>query len=116
MDVLERIEKGESSVYVTQSYIEIDASNEEIEEAMKQDDVDRVELLRLAKLGKQMQWVGVAHKPPKINEHVIVFHEDDCKIAYISTSRNWRSSDDGSGLYGTIKYWMPLPPNPGEGE
>jgi hypothetical protein len=108
MDVLELMEQGNLAVCKYHEKDSGDYYTKEPEATGK--------ILELAKLGKQMQWVGVAHKPPKINEHVIVFHEDDCKIAYISTSRNWRSSDNGSGLYGTIKYWMPLPPNPGEGE
>jgi hypothetical protein len=127
MDILDRIEKGESSVYVTQSYIEIDDSNEEIEEAMKQDDVDRVELLRLSKLGKRMQWVSVADHLPKCSNEVdawvrtslgdehrmpnLKFIKDHWEVYYDEVDR----FEPLNSFY-TVTHWMPLPPNPGEGD
>lgn len=110
MDVLERIEKGE---------IHVDIYNAKT--CIGDVEVDK-ELFRLAKLGQRMQWQGI-ESAPKDGARIIVcvkgLKDSQGEAAFINNE--WRCPDSYqertyTGYVVAPTHWMPLPPNPGEGE
>jgi hypothetical protein len=108
MDVLERIEKGELVSYV----IEMVIDERGVKDVESRNDLS-VELMCLAKIGKQMQWVSIKDNIPKKEEDVIVFRIDDHNscIGWIGESGQWWSNGE---MLHSVTHWMPVPPNPGE--
>jgi hypothetical protein len=92
-DVLERIDKRDKSTY--------SLSGGPL--TLSRDDLN--DLLHLAKLGKQMQWVSV-NTPPKI--------EDVYLVRYSSGHKTTQAYSGVGSFCGGITHWMLLPPNPKE--
>lgn len=110
MDVLERIEKGELSfdIFNTKTF----------QPSVKSE----IELLKLAKLGQQMQWVSVADRLPDEGQSVdiwvakgyghpgrsadVIYREDD--------GERWFEIGDMTFDLEEVSHWMPLPPSPKE--
>lgn len=98
MDVLERIARGNKLLKDAQIII-----HEDIEE-----------LIRLAKLGQRMQWVSVADRWPEKEQRVDIHTKAEGRIARVTfDGLNFVA---GCNLYAGVTHWMPIPPNPGEGE
>ena len=107
MDVIERIERGEFIVH----------------------EHDWDELVRLAKIGQQMQWVPVSERMPE-KDVLVLLYLNDGEHTKITTGKIYASDDarvDGKFCVGfdqvcpdflkreVVTHWMPLPPLP-EGE
>ena len=107
MDVIERLEKGISKLTVTKLSSDIPAYVRGREQ--------EIELVRLAKLGKQMQWVSVADRLPEVGQLVIAYGEA-CLIKPFVTAAiltNWGAFLDVNESTGFIPtHWMPLPEPP----
>lgn len=118
MDVLERIESKELNIEVLTlicdgSYCQIDS--EELTE----------ELLQLAKLGKQMQWVSVKDRKPEHEEVVDIWVDDGDGFNYRVPDAEYNAE---TGMFESqyylpedsdtdfVTHWMPLPPSPKEAE
>jgi len=78
------------------------------------------ELLRLAKLGQQMQWVNVNDLLPDKDDDVLVWVGTTSVRACIGKTpygRAWYLVDKNCYLnFWNVTHWMPLPPNPNEAE
>jgi hypothetical protein len=81
-------------------------------------------LLRLSKLGKRMQFVSVGKGLPVNDQKVDIFLTRGGRVAnttYINEGgefTSYLSDNDFDVCYelDEVTHWMPLPPNPGEGE
>lgn len=136
MGVIERIEKGEKNVYVCSSYVEDLENNEKTDVMMERDDIDRAELLRLARIGQQMQWVSVKDRLPAIDYSQSPY---DRKVDVITSNKRgtlgelryksngygkteksklprWEYPNGGNIYHGEVTHWMNLPKPPKEAE
>lgn len=104
MDIIERIENKEIAVIV------LDVSDYKREGKVTAHDVYTREIMRLAKIGQQMQWVSVKERLPKPNDMVLMA---------FNRGGQWHITESNA-KYGlkayNPDYWMQLPPLPDTGE
>jgi len=103
-DVIERIKNGELSVVrsLKGELIAIKSNFPFI-----RDEDAETELLQLAKLGQQMQWISVTDRLPTEEKFYFARYED----GRVSTGTFFK--DLGRFNRG-VTHWMPVPPNPKE--
>ena len=119
-NVIERLEKGELEIVKTSEtkIINIGQFKDGKIKIAVHDEMSTAELLRLAKLGQQMQWVSVVDKLPEKDDDVLVWVGVTCVRACIGNTpygQAWYLVDKHCylNMY-NVTHWMPLPPNPKE--
>lgn len=98
MNVIERIEKGEINIRLITDFARYGGII---------DDESKAELLRLAKLGQQMQWVSVYKRFPEVNQDVLIAKGKSVDSGWLNLHGNFIGL---GGIQPT--HWMPLPPAP----
>ena len=107
MNVIERIEKGVSKLTITKLSSDIPAYIRSREQ--------EIELLELAKLGQQMQWVSVTERLPEHKQVVDIFLNGCRHIDvefFIHNNEKFFYLSGAVVYYNYVTHWMPLPPNP----
>lgn len=109
VDVIDRLKKGTSKLTITKLSYNAPAYVRVREQ--------EIELMELAKLGKQIQWVSVAERLPVVGQVVDVWKDNKRFI-----DMEVKSDSDGIYFDATIEchvfgieevtHWMPIPPAP----
>ena len=113
MNVIERIEKDSLHLFDTKGNWDTEAQDE---------------LLKLAKIGQQMQWISVSERLPErpLYDWVLVaiklVPENWYGVPHIAELRNgvWYSNSYNTPFESTcgivVTHWMPLPKRPNDGD
>jgi len=111
MNIIERIEKGTTKLIVSKLSSDIPA--------YVKDQEQENELLRLAKLGQQMQWVNAYDRLPNKDNDVLVWTGATSVRACVGETpygRAWYLVDKNCYLnWWNVTHWIPLPQPPKDG-
>lgn len=104
-ELIDRIERGEISVGAHYNGIQGQSLNLQIKQSKEAVD----ELLRLAKIGQQMQWVSVAERLPEEGQTVDVLIKDLGRGYKLFRQTDYK-------FFGSfpiwVTHWMEIPPLP----
>lgn len=75
------------------------------------------EILKLPSVQSEQKWISVNEKLPENGDPVLVWNGCCSMVAsYYAEDAEWYSLDDRFVSKRPVKYWMPLPQEPKEGE